>query len=281
MVRLPVQIGTDVQAWRPRLCSAAIRAGCGARAVAGENGMRVAFDPASPDRLRRFGLGLKFDRPTRFTAEFAVEAPVEVAAEIDTARPCRIGAFTSVAGGMLRHVAIGRYCTVAGGVQTGWADAPERWATTSAPARLADPHGWASLLGHDGHAPPDDFPPARQGTTIGHDVWIGEGAFLRPGVTVGDGAVVAPRTMVMADVAPFAVVEGAPAQVVRMRFDEATVARLLALAWWRFSLFQLPPALPRDVAAFLDHVEQAAARGAIEPYEPGWHAPEDLAALVE
>jgi len=92
---------------------------------------------------------------------------------------------------------------------------------------------------------------------------------------------VAPRAMVMQDVPPYAVVEGAPARIVRTRFDAATVARLLALAWWRFSLFQLPPDLTRDIGRFLDHLEQAAARGAIEPYEPGWHGPDDLAALVE
>jgi len=243
--------------------------------------MRIAFDPASPERLRRFGLMLPFAEPVTFAAAFAVEAPVHVAGRIDTALPCRIGAFTTVGEALLRHVAIGRYCTLADGVQTGWDAAPESWATTSAPARLADPHGWASLLGHDAHQPPDDFPAQRRGTTIGHDVWIGQGAYLRAGITLGDGAVVAPRAMVMQDVPPYAVVEGAPARIVRTRFDAATVARLLALAWWRFSLFQLPPDLTRDIGRFLDHLEQAAARGAIEPYEPGWHGPDDLAALVE
>jgi acetyltransferase-like isoleucine patch superfamily enzyme len=243
--------------------------------------MRVHFDPGSPERLRRFGLDLPFSRPVRFAATFAVEAPVAVAATIDTAQPCRIGAFTTVAGGRLRHVAIGRYCTLADGVQTGWEDAPDAWATTSILARAPDPHGWASLLGHDGHKPPDDFPPGRLATTLGHDVWVGQGAYLRPGITLGDGAVVAPRSMVMASVPPYAVVEGAPAQIVRMRFDDATIARLLALAWWRFSLFQLPPDLTRDIGRFLDHVEQAAERGAILAYEPGWHGPEDLSVLAE
>jgi len=243
--------------------------------------MRVPFDPSSPGRMRRFGLALPFAAPTQFTAEFAVEAPVQVAATVDTARPCRIGAFTSVAGGRLRHVAIGRYCTLAGGVQTGWEEAPDTWATTSPLAREPDLHGWATLLGHDPRDPPQHGAPLRQATTIGHDVWIGEGAFLRPGITVGDGAVIAPRAVVLEDVPAFTVVEGAPARPVRLRFDEATVARLRALAWWRFSLFQLPSDLPRDVPRFLDHLEQAIARGAIEPYEPGWYGPGDLLDLIE
>jgi acetyltransferase-like isoleucine patch superfamily enzyme len=241
--------------------------------------MRIPFDPASPGRLRRFGLGLAFTRPTTFAASFALEPPVEVAARIDTALPCRIGAFTAIAGGRLRHVAIGRYCTLADGVQTGWEAPCQDWATTSAAAAGADPHGWATLLGHD--ARPAAMPPATpRATTIGHDVWIGQGAYLRPGITVGDGAVIAPRAVVEHDVPPYAVMEGSPARPLRLRFDASTIARLQALAWWRFSLFQLPPGLAQDVPHFLDHLEQAVARGALEPYEPGWQGPEELMDLV-
>ena len=238
--------------------------------------MRIPFDPASPGRLRRFGLGLAFDRPADFVGEFAVESPIEVQATIDTSMPCRIGAFTTIAGGRLRHVAIGRYCTIAGGVETGWDDAPLDWATTSPLAREANPHGWATLTGHRGRLVPGDFPTGRLATTIGHDVWIGQGAFLRPGITVGDGALIAPRAVVSRDVPPYAVVEGAPARIVRMRFDEATIARLRALAWWRYCLFQIPAELCRRVPDFLDHLEEGVRNGAIGPYESGWFGPPDL-----
>lgn len=241
--------------------------------------MRIPFDPASPARLRRFGLGLPFRRPTVFSAEFALESPVEIAARIDTTLPCRVGAFTTIAGGRLRHVSIGRYCTIAAGVQTGWDSPPPGWATAAAPARETDPHGWATLLGHDARPAPAPAA-ARLATTIGHDVWIGQGAYLHPGITVGDGAIIAPRAVVEQDVPPFAVMQGHPARQLRLRFDDATIARLRALAWWRFSLFQLPPDLPQDVPRFLDHLETAISRGALEPYEPGWQGPEDLMDLV-
>ncbi len=242
--------------------------------------MRIAFDPASPARLARFGIALPFDRPVVFTAEFAVEAPVRVTAAIDTALPLRIGAFSTIEGGRLRYVAIGRYCTIGPDVQTGHDAPPEAWATTSPLGHVRNPHGWASLMGHDTHAPAHDFPLLRRATIIGHDVWIGQGAFLRPGITIGDGAVVAPRAMVLDDVPPYAVVEGSPAQITRTRFDASTVARLRAIAWWRFNLFHLPPDLVADVPHFLDHVEQAVARGALEPYDSGWHSPADIAALI-
>ena len=59
--------------------------------------------------------------------------------------------------------------------------------------------------------------------TIGNDVWLGSGAMILSGVTVGDGAVVAAHAVVTKDVPPYAIVGGNPAGVIRYRFDEATI----------------------------------------------------------
>lgn len=72
----------------------------------------------------------------------------------------------------------------------------------------------------------------RGDTTIGPDVWIGAEAWIMPGVTIGAGAIIAAKSVVTRDVAPYAVVAGNPAREVRRRFDDATIARLLDLAWW-------------------------------------------------
>ncbi len=69
-------------------------------------------------------------------------------------------------------------------------------------------------------------------TVIGADVWIGTEAVLMPGVTIGPGAIIAARSVVTRDVPAYGVVGGNPAKPVRTRFDEATVARLLDIAWW-------------------------------------------------
>ncbi len=74
----------------------------------------------------------------------------------------------------------------------------------------------------------------RGDTVVGNDVWFGMDTTVMPGVTVGDGAIVAAGAMVSADVPPYAVVAGNPARIVRMRFDAATVERLLAIAWWHW-----------------------------------------------
>src|SRR6201994_1664875 len=94
---------------------------------------------------------------------------------------------------------------------------------------------------------------------IGHDVWIGHGAVILPGRTIGTGAVIAAGAIVTKDVAPYTIVAGNPARVVRRRFPEAIEERLLDLAWWDWEHEALRLPLPdfRKLAIeeFLDKYE--------------------------
>lgn len=96
---------------------------------------------------------------------------------------------------------------------------------------------------------------------VGNDVWCGHGVTILPGVTVGDGAVCAAGAVVAKDVAPYTIVAGVPARVVKHRFDQRSAERLQALAWWSWSDDAIRAALRdfRDlpVAAFLDKYEGA------------------------
>ena len=66
-----------------------------------------------------------------------------------------------------------------------------------------------------------------------------------PGVTIGDGAIVASAAVVTRDVPPYAIVGGNPAAVIRSRFEPAVVERLLAVAWWNWD----PDKVTRNVRA--------------------------------
>ena len=70
---------------------------------------------------------------------------------------------------------------------------------------------------------------AKGPTTIGDGAWIGMRAMLMPGVTIGEGAIIAAGAVVTRDLAPYTVVGGNPAQVIKMRFADDVIARLLAL----------------------------------------------------
>jgi virginiamycin A acetyltransferase len=90
----------------------------------------------------------------------------------------------------------------------------------------------------------DDWAHAMEGKTypnkgdivIGNDVWIGYQATILSGVTIGHGAIIGSKSVVASDVPPYSIVAGNPARIIRKRFDEETIEKLLALAWWDWDL---------------------------------------------
>ncbi len=95
----------------------------------------------------------------------------------------------------------------------------------------------------------------KQGIKIGNDVWIGMGAFIMPGVTIGNGVVVGANSVVTKDVPDYAIVGGSPASIIKMKYDQETISKLNSISWWnweasvikeRYKDFYLP------LATFLD-----------------------------
>lgn len=67
---------------------------------------------------------------------------------------------------------------------------------------------------------------------IGSDVWLGESCVIMSGVKIGHGAVIGMRCIVSKDVQPYEVVVGAPQKVLRKRFADDEIKKLLELKWW-------------------------------------------------
>lgn len=122
---------------------------------------------------------------------------------------------------------VGRFCAVANYVRIG---APNH------PMGRASQHRFTYCPEYyDGAATRDHaFFARRRGSRvrIGNDVWIGHGATVLPDVTVGDGAVIAAGAVVSRDVAPYAVVGGVPARMIRERFPRSVAERLARIRWW-------------------------------------------------
>jgi virginiamycin A acetyltransferase len=104
-------------------------------------------------------------------------------------------------------------------------------------------NGWERV------APPQGAFPYKGDTVVGNDVWIGYDAMVMPGVRIGDGAIVATRSVVASDVPAYAIVAGNPAKVIRRRFPDEIVAELLDIAWWNWSA--------ADVSGNLEHIMSA------------------------
>lgn len=103
---------------------------------------------------------------------------------------------------------------------------------------------------------PDMFNSAR----IGNDVWTGHNVNVMAGINVGDGAVIAAGSVVTSDVPPYAIVAGVPAKVIRFRFPDAIVERLLKVRWWDFELSELSGLNFRNVPEILPVLEEMRAR---------------------
>lgn len=86
--------------------------------------------------------------------------------------------------------------------------------------------------------------PFKGDIVIGNDVWIGRESVIMPGVTIGDGAIVAAYSVVTKDVPPYGVAGGNPATLLKRRFDDELIKLLLRLKWWDFEAKDLVEILP-------------------------------------
>ncbi len=210
---------------------------------------------------------------------FLFEPPCELRAGIYDIG--QIGAFTFLGGGnaIFRNIAsVGRFCSIAANIVTGQTEHPVEqfsahplfqggwhsdWPALSGFYERNSDHLNESLRSHASRVR------SRFGaTTIGNDVWIGEGAFIRAGVNIGHGAIIASRAVVTADVSPFTIVGGVPARTLRMRFSDAIIEKYLGLDWWRYGLSVLEGVSFVNPGRALDKIERNIADGNGALYAP-------------
>jgi len=86
--------------------------------------------------------------------------------------------------------------------------------------------------------------PIKGDTVIGNDVWLGYESVVMPGVRIGDGAIIAAKSIVTKDVPPYTIVGGNPAKIIKQRFDDQVVAKLLAIKWWDWSVEKITHNIP-------------------------------------
>lgn len=78
--------------------------------------------------------------------------------------------------------------------------------------------------------------PQKGDIIIGNDVWIGYNATIMSGVTIGDGAIIAANSTVIKDVEPYTIVGGNPAKIIKKRFSEEIINKLVDLKWWNWDI---------------------------------------------
>ena len=132
----------------------------------------------------------------------------------------------------ITNAQIGKFCSRAGNVTIGAAEHPISWISTSPVFENVKNSGSSTRFANE------ELPSIKT-TNIGNDVWIGAGAMIKQGVTIGNGSIIAAMAMVTKDVPPYAIVAGVPAKVIKYRFEENIVKALQESEWWNFDDDQL------------------------------------------
>lgn len=131
----------------------------------------------------------------------------------------------------LLNVEIGRYCSFGNNIKVVQATHPSHTFVSTAPVffsplkqsnrTFADKSYFDEIISVNGRS-----------VIIGNDVWIGDNVTIKGGITIGDGAIIAMGSVVTKDVQPYSIVGGLPAKIIRFRFDEEQIEKLLQFRWW-------------------------------------------------
>ncbi|MCP3739509.1 Vat family streptogramin A O-acetyltransferase [Rossellomorea sp. BNER] len=121
---------------------------------------------------------------------------------------------------------IGKFCAIAPGVTFIMNGANHRMDGFSTYPFNIFGHGWEK------YTPTLDQLPFKGDTIIGNDVWIGMDTVIMPGVKIGNGAIVAAKSVITQDVEPYTIVGGNPAKKLKNRFSEKMINELLEIKWW-------------------------------------------------
>lgn len=153
----------------------------------------------------------------------------------------------------MSKLAIGKYCSIAGGVKIAFGN--HRIDTFTTFPFATKRRFWE-------HVPPGVNDHTSKGdVVIGNDVWIGVDVFIGSGVKIGSGAVIGAKSVVTKDVPPYAIVVGNPGRVLRYRFDSSIIEDLLKLSWWDLSDELVDSLLPflmsDDASAFIAALKRA------------------------
>ncbi len=130
-------------------------------------------------------------------------------------------------GSMMKFTKVGRFCNLSWHLSVGGSN------HNYTAGCLYTGTWWKKVLGVGDGLPTVE---EEEYTVIGNDVWLGAKANILRGVRIGDGAVIGANALVLNDIPPYAIAVGCPAKVIKYRFDEKTIERMLKIKWWEWDV---------------------------------------------
>nr|WP_302480193.1 CatB-related O-acetyltransferase [Sphingomonas bacterium] len=195
-------------------------------------------------RIRRLShvvpRGLRYRVARAMGSKWGYHPSVEVEAHVallgcELLGEVKVGLYSYANLSLLRNVTIGRFCSIGRRCSIG-----------------AALHSINTITTHPIGRPADFLSEVM--TEIGNDVWIGDNAVVMPGRRIGDGAIIGAGAVVTKDVAPYAIVVGAPARLLRWRFEPEAIAALGRARWWRYGTAAIDGLARPEVEAVLARI---------------------------
>lgn len=141
---------------------------------------------------------------------------------------------------------IGKFCALATGVKFIMNGANHKMSGFSTYPFQIFGNGWEKVM------PQLNELPFKGDTIVGNDVWIGYESVIMPGVKIGDGSIIAAKSVVVSNVPPYTIVGGNPAKSIKQRFQGEIVNALLEISWWNWSIDKISRHLDKIVSNDID-----------------------------
>lgn len=141
---------------------------------------------------------------------------------------------------------IGKFCALATGVKFIMNGANHKMSGFSTYPFQIFGNGWEKVM------PQLNELPYKGDTIVGNDVWIGYESVIMPGVKIGDGSIIAAKSVVVSNVPPYTIVGGNPAKSIKQRFSCEIVNALLEISWWNWNIEKISRNLDKIVSNDID-----------------------------
>ena len=211
----------------------------------------------SKEKMADFGIESWTDQPS-FKKRNVRIAKYSSIKGINLNQGVSLDSFSYMVSGWLMCAKIGRYCSFGESVQIGRQNHNISQFTTSpfftgkafsVNMHLKNDKKFSNIKPYFNEGPPKI-------TNIGNDVWIGHGVFISSGLTIGNGSVLAGGAVVTKDVPDYAIVGGNPAKILRYRFDDKIIKKLINLSWWDYPPWELQKIKFKHINEFIDGLEK-------------------------
>ena len=202
-------------------------------------------DPKAVEKLINFGIqhNLTLNNIRRFWG--SMEPPIRIS-ESRIFHDFSMGAFSYLSGGFFYHSHIGRYCSFANQIHMGQGNHPMNWLSThpfqyqKAIFNVNKNYEFYDEYNEDqglNITAPKELKPVK--TIVGNDCWIGTGVYIKNGITIGNGAIVGARSVVTKNLPPYSIAVGSPAKIIKFRFSDSIICKLMEIEWWDYAPWQL------------------------------------------